>query len=165
MEPVDIHVAVPEGSRPSWSDRFKPRLSARTQFVFAGVIWYAVAVVLGTRGVGWLIGAEWAIVLAAVGVVLGLAKARYIMQRVATRAVDRIRMRDREKCAGGFFSWQTWVVVLVMMAGGHALRLTDMPRPVLGALYVAIATGLLVAGRIYWMAAVEKTDSTREAPN
>ncbi len=45
---------------------------------------------------------------------------------------------------------RSWVVVVIMMAGGHALRLTDIPRPVLGVLYVAIATALALASRAYW---------------
>jgi hypothetical protein len=153
MEPVDTDIAVPRGAPPTLADRVKPRLSARTQLLLAGVLWYAVAVALGTRGIGWLVGAEWAFVLAAAGVLLGLLKARFIMERVAKKAIGRIRERDRDKCAGGFFSWQSWLVVLGMMALGHALRLTATPRPLLGALYVAIATGLLVAGRLYWIAA------------
>lgn len=153
MEPNDTDVAVPAGETLSFGDRFKPRLSARSQFVLAGAIWYAVAVALGTRGIGWLVGAEWALPLAVGGVVLGVLKARFIMERVAKRAIGRIHERDRGKCAGGFFSWQSWLVVIAMMALGHALRLTATPRPILGALYVAIATGLLIAGRLYWMAA------------
>jgi hypothetical protein len=161
MEPVDTDIAVPRGTAPSLADRIKPRLSARSQLLLAGVLWYAVAVLLGSRGIGWLIGAEWALVLGLVGVLLGVLKARFIMERVARRAISRIRERDREKCAGGFFSWQSWLVVLGMMALGHALRLTATPRPLLGALYVAIATGLLIAGRLYWVAAGRSASDTR----
>lgn len=140
---------------PSFAARFKPRLSARAQYVLAGTVWFAAAVALGVRGLAWVIAGDWSALLLAAGVLLGLLKARFIMQRVAVRAIDRIRERNRDKCAGGFFSWQSWLVVLIMMAGGHALRLTPMSRPMLGTLYVAIATGLLVAGRLYWDAALK----------
>jgi len=153
METPDTDTVTCAKSRSSSHNRFKPRLNARTQLVLAGSIWYAVAIALGMRGIGWAIGSEWPLLIAGVGLALGALKGRFVMRRVAVRAIDRIRERDRDKCAGGFFSWQSWVVVLVMMAVGHALRLTAIPRPILGALYIAIATGLLLAGRLYWRAA------------
>jgi hypothetical protein len=140
--------------RASIAHRVKPRLSARGQFVLAGTVWYAAGLALGARGAMWVMESEWAMLLAGAGAILGVLKARFIMQRVASRAIERIRERDREKCAGGFFSWQSWLVVLVMMAGGHALRLTPIPHPLLGALYLAIATGLLIAGSSYWRSAL-----------
>lgn len=162
METADTDVAIPGRSRPSLTNRLKPRLSARFQLLLAGIVWYAVAVALGLRGIGWVRGSQWVALLAAIGVGLGVLKGRFIMQRVASKAIARIQERGRDKCAGGFFSWQSWAVVLVMMAGGHALRLTPAPRPILGALYIAIATGLLLAGRLYWRAAItpaEQLDS------
>jgi hypothetical protein len=151
-------------SRAAVASRLKPRLSARAQFVLAGLVWYAAAIVLGVRGVGWLVGSEWALVLAGIGLALGLAKARFAMMRVASRAIDRIRARDRDRCGGGFFSWQAWLVVVVMMAAGHALRLTSIPRPALGVLYVAISVGLIVAGWAYWRAAASDASNSAVGP-
>jgi hypothetical protein len=153
MDTVDTDLEPSSRQGASLLRRLQPRLSARTQLLLAGTVWYAAAIALGMRGVGWLVPAEWGLLLAGVGVALGLLKARYAMSRVAARAIARIRERDRNRCAGGFFSWQSWVVVLAMMAVGHALRLTSLPRPALGVLYVAISTGLLVAGALYWRAA------------
>lgn len=126
------------------------------QLVLAGLVWYAAAAILAWRAVGWLVGADNALLLAVVGFVFGLLKARFIMDPVAVRAVGRIHERGREECAGGFFAWQSWLIVLVMMMAGHALRLTAIPHPWLGALYVTISTGLLLAGRRYWVAAFGK---------
>lgn len=158
METFDTDAVIPGEPRPPFTDRLKPRLGARTQLLLAGFVWYAVAISLGLRGAGWVIGSEWSTLLVVVGLVLGALKGRFIMQRVASSAIDRIQERGRDKCAGGFFSWKSWLVVLVMMAGGHALRLTAIPRPILGALYIAIAMGLLIAGRLYWRAAIEPVD-------
>ncbi len=132
---------------------YKPRASAKTQLVLAGCVWYLAATILGVRAVGWLVGADWALLLAGAGFALGLLKARYIMEPVALKAIERIEERDRAKCAGGFFSWRSWLIVAVMMGVGIALRMTPIPRPWLGALYVTISTGLVLAGSRYWMAA------------
>jgi hypothetical protein len=155
MEPVESDIAGRGLDAATIRERYKPRLAARTQLIVAGLLWYSVALVLGTRGLGWLVSDRWAIALGVVGVALGVLKGRFIMERVARRATERIRARDRDKCAGGLFSWQSWLVVLGMIAIGHALRLTAAPRPLLGVLYVAIATGLLLAGRLYWRSAAD----------
>ena len=138
----------------SSTSHFKPRASARAQLVLAGLVWYAAAAILAWRAAGWLIGADYALVLATAGLLFGLLKARFIMDPVAVEAVERIESRGKEECAGGFFAWQSWLIVILMMAAGIALRLTPIPRPWLGALYVTISTGLVLAGGRYWIAAV-----------
>ncbi|HET6498466.1 MAG TPA: hypothetical protein VFH17_05410, partial [Coriobacteriia bacterium] len=70
--------------------------------------------------------------------------------RVAEGVAQRIRDRGPDAAVAGFLSMRSWVVVVIMVATGHALRLTSVPRPVLGVLYVAVATALTVASRTYW---------------
>lgn len=121
------------------------------QLVLAGSLWLIAAVVLGFRGAGWLVTAPWGLALALLGVALGLAKARFLLDRIARGVARRIHDRGPGASIVGFLSVRSWVVVVVMMAGGHALRLTAAPRPALGVLYVAIATALAVASRTYWV--------------
>ncbi len=122
----------------------------RVQLVLAGTLWLVAAVILGARGAGWLVGIPWALPAALGGVALGALKARFLLDRVARSVARRIHDRGPEASIVGFLSVRSWVVVVIMMAGGHALRLTDIPRPVLGVLYVAIATALALASRAYW---------------
>jgi hypothetical protein len=42
-----------------------------------------------------------------------------------------------------------------MVAVGYVLRLTPIPLPVLGVLYVAVAVALLAAGGRYWREAFQ----------
>ncbi len=122
----------------------------RLQLVLAGVLWAVAAVILASRGVSWLLPlASWPALLLG-GIALGALKARYILRPVARKVIERIRDRGPAAPVAGFLSIRSWVVVVLMMAGGHALRLTAAPRPVLGVLYVAIASALLIASRAYW---------------
>ncbi len=139
-----------EGTAPSGPRRLKPRASARTQLLLAGAVWYVGAVILGVRGLGWLGAADLTFVLIAIAVALGATKARYILRPVASHAIERIQARGRDECAGGFLSWQSWLLVVAMVAVGYILRLTAIPRPILGVLYVAVAVALILAGRRYW---------------
>jgi hypothetical protein len=109
--------------------------------------------ILGYRAIGWLVGTPLAIPLWVAALVLGELKARYLMDRVARRAVERIRDRGSSSWVGGFLAPRSWLLIAVMMSAGHALRLTAIPRPWLGALYATVATGLLLSSRLYWRGA------------
>ncbi|MDY0087821.1 MAG: hypothetical protein RBS78_04660 [Coriobacteriia bacterium] len=124
----------------------------RAQLALAGVLWLAAATMLGTRGAGWLMGSKWTLVLALAAVVLGVVKARFLLDRVARSAAVRIRERGPDAPVAGFLSLRSWVSVGAMMTVGFALRLLGTPHLVLGLLYTAITTALLVASRVYWCA-------------
>lgn len=122
----------------------------RVQLALAGGLWLVAAAILGVRGIGWLLPVEWTPLLVGAGVLVGIVKARFLLDRVARGVARRIHDRGPDASIVGFLSVRSWVVVVIMMAGGHALRLTATPRPVLGVLYVAIATALALASRTYW---------------
>jgi hypothetical protein len=145
-----------EETAPPRLHRLKPRASARTQLVLAGAVWYAGAAILGVRGLGWLGEADLTLVLVTAAVALGAAKARYVLRPVASRTIERIQARGREECAGGFLSWQSWALVVGMVGIGYLLRLTPIPEWILGVVYVAVGAALLIAGRRYWQAAMER---------
>lgn len=156
------------GSLPAWLDRLTPRAGVRVQLVSAAIVWLVGASILLVRGVVYVQGRSWhAWALAAgLAIVIAVPKTRYVLDRVATKAVSRIRARGRA-CYFGFFSWKSWAFVGLMMGGGIIIRNTFV-RPdvigagILGALYVGIGSALLVADRAFWHAAVEELRHARE---
>lgn len=132
-----------------------PRASARVQLVLAASMWFVASLILGIRGALWLGQSQLWLPLLILGAAIGVLKARFLLDAVARSAAARIRARGRSACAGGFLSATSWLMVVGMIAAGHALRLTAIPRPILGVLYVAVGIGLVVADRIYWREAIQ----------
>jgi len=132
--------------------QWKPAAPAKTHLLLAGLLWTCVGAGLTFAGVGWSAraGFAWGPVLVAAGGVAGVAKARFVLDRTALSSAARIRLRGDGKCLGGFLSWQSWMLVLAMIAGGIALRRSGLPRPLLGFLYTAVGTALLWSSRVYW---------------
>jgi hypothetical protein len=135
-------------------ERHKPAAAARTHLLLAALLWTAVGAVLLGVGAYWASGAPipYRPLLLGLAVGIGLLKAHFVLSRTARRGVGRIRSRGDGRCIGGFLSLPTWAFVAVMMLAGYLLRHGLLPRGIVGVVYVAIGTALLVAARRLWRA-------------
>ncbi len=128
----------------------------RIQLVAAASMWLVGASILLIRGVGYIQGRYWHAWILALGLALGVVKARLLLDRVATKAVLRIQGRA-DKSVFGFFSAKSWVLIAFMMGGGITLRhLVVNPNQIgagiMGAIYVGVGAALLLADRVFWRA-------------
>lgn len=131
-------------------------VKVRIQLIAAASMWLVGASILLIRGVGYIQGRYWHAWILALGLALGVMKARLLLDRVATKAVLRIQLRA-DKSVLGFFSAKSWVLIALMMGGGITLRhLVVNPHQVgagiMGAIYVGVGTALLLADRVFWRA-------------
>lgn len=153
-----------------WIDRLTPRAGVRPQLFAAAIVWAVGGGILVTRGVVYVADRSWhAWVLGAtLALLIAVPKARFILHRVAHKAVARILKRDHA-CFFGFFSWKTWGFIALMMGGGIALR-NAIVHPgvigagIMGAIYLGIGSALLFADRIFWVAAVRSVMRPDEPP-
>lgn len=162
---TDTNAAAPAKALPTWLDRLTPRAPVRLQLVSAALMWLVGLGFLLARGIGFLWtldvtfhDATWLIPIAALALVVGVIKARYILIKYARKAVARISRRGKA-CYFGFFAPSSWAFILVMMGGGIMLRhsaLVTFPLGLafLSLLYIAVGTGLAIADRIFWIAAL-----------
>lgn len=139
-------------------ERLTPRAGVRVQFVAAALMWLVGASILLFRGAGYVQGRYWHAWVLAAGLAIGVLKSRVLLDKIATKAVARIRARGR---AGffGFFSLRSWALVGLMMGGGIVLRrLVVHPdligAGIMGAIYIGVGTALLLADRLFWQAAL-----------
>lgn len=145
--------------------RFAPRAGVRIQLFGAALLWLVGTSMLLVRGIAYMLAHDefvrfghGTVLIAAAAVLIGVAKARLILIRYATRAVQRIRARGRA-CFFGLFAPSSWLFVLTMMGGGLLLRRTPLVdslagRTFLGVLYIAVGTALAIADTVFWRAAL-----------
>ncbi len=157
-------MSMAKATRPWW-DRFTPRTGVRVQMFSAALLWLLGVSFLLVRGVMFIEApgpgfrfSFWIVPIAIVAIVIGAIKARFILIRYADKAVARIQRRGHA-CYFGFFAPTSWLFVIVMMGGGMMLRhsaLVDYAwgRAGLSTLYIAVGTGLAIADRIFWIAAL-----------
>lgn len=131
--------------------RLFPQAGVRVQLAAAAVMWLIGACILLVRGTFYLRDEHWALWLMAIAAVLAVLKSRILLDRVARKAVARIRARGRAWFFG-FFSAKSWAFVVVMMGGGILLRRSGLHHGVLAVLYLGIGAALVLADRIFWTA-------------
>jgi uncharacterized membrane protein len=135
-------------------EAYKPAASARTHLLLAAAMWTVVGALLLLFGVKWTLRGQIALawLLLAVAVAAGALKARFLLRRAAGRTIERIRTRGDGRCVGGFLSIRSWAFVALMAGAGRLLRGALLPRAVVGLIYVAVGTALLLASRRLWQA-------------
>ncbi len=135
-----------------WLEAAKPTALPRTQVLMAQLLWTLAGLGLCWAGLYWIL--QWAgprgLLFAAPCLVVGLLKALFALDKVARRTLGRIDARGATRCALGFLSVRSWLLVAGMMVAGRLLRASPLPRADLGFLYVAVGSGLLVGSRTLW---------------
>ena len=135
-------------------EAYKPAASARTHLLLAAAMWTVVGTLLLSFGVRWTLAGQipldW--LLLATTVAAGWLKARFVLRRPARRMIERIRTRGDGRCVGGFLSIRSWAFVALMAGAGRLLRGELLPRTIVGLVYVAVGTALLLASHELWRA-------------
>lgn len=171
------HTYTPRETLPDMADEPTPapatrpvpplHSGVRVQIVSAATIWLVGASIVLVRGFGYVQGRSWIVWALAAGLVLGVLKSRYMLERVATRAVERIRARGPAFFLS-FFSLRAWALVAVMMGSGIAIRnvvvaSNELGTGILGAVYIGVGTALVLADRVFWHAAFRKPKDAQAA--
>jgi hypothetical protein len=135
-------------------EAYKPAASARAHLLLAALMWTVVGSTLLVVGARWVLISDisFALPLLALAMVAGALKAEFVLKRAAGRMIGRIRARGDGRCLGGFVSLPTWALVVAMMGLGYLLRHGLLPHALVGLIYVAIGTALLLASRHAWSA-------------
>lgn len=144
-----------------------PEASPRIQTYGAAIMWAIGAAILLSRGLAYVHDRHWHAWALALGLTLGVLKARLLLTRVAQKAVIRINERGRAHFFG-FFSLRSWALVATMMGGGIALRHlvvnpTTVGAGIMGALYIGVGTALAIADRTFWLAALHGSKEVHDA--
>jgi hypothetical protein len=144
-----------------WFQKYKPAAPARVHLLLAALMWTAVGGALLFFGIRWALVGRMPHVrlLLAVAATAGLAKARWVLWRAAGRIVERIKQRGDGRCLGGFVSWRTWLLIILMITAGRLLRGGLLPSPVVGLIYAAVGTALLAGSFRVWLAWGQRADS------
>ncbi|MEK6197506.1 MAG: hypothetical protein N2B58_04965 [Desulfobacterales bacterium] len=130
--------------------RYKPGVSIRTHLLLGALIWTIVGFFLLTNGFV-LVLIESHLWYGLTGLLLGTAKAFFILDRMARKNMKRIKEFEDKVCFGSVYSLKTWFMVAAMIALGRFLRTTVLPGEVVGLIYTAVGWALMLSSRLMWI--------------
>jgi len=126
--------------------RLKPAVPRHYVFALAGCLWTFAGILLCFRAAVWLgvfsFGAE--IALELVSVVLAAASYSLIFSRLVQKNIDRINGLPERACMFAFTHWRGYLMIVLMMILGMALRSTAIPKYYLSVPYTAMGGTLLI---------------------
>lgn len=135
--------------------RFKPGVPKRYLLLAAGLAWTTAGLMLGLRGLLWVVSNDSFIpVHVVVAIILGLIFFQLVFAKVSLKHITRIHAMDILKPSlFAFFDAKGYIMMVLMISLGIFLRKTKFVEPeILYNFYVLMGTPLLVSAIRFYFA-------------
>ena len=132
--------------------KYNPAVKKEYLLLPAGFAWLGVGVMLCTMAFRWLQSAADPIVLAAIGIASGIIISIFGFTKIARKNIERIKALPGSRCFFSFMTLKSYLLVLVMMSFGIALRHSSLPKTFLSVIYIGIGVALAISSISYFRA-------------
>ncbi|MDY0040694.1 MAG: hypothetical protein RBS57_10320 [Desulforhabdus sp.] len=132
--------------------KYTPSAHRHWLWLLSGLLWSVVGVLLCVMAAHWLTDIDWpqSLIAASAGFTLGGIIYRFGFSRIARKNILRILQLPNEVCLFAFQTWRSYMLILIMMALGLALRHSSLPKITLAMIYLAIGTALTFSSTLYY---------------
>ena len=130
---------------------FTPVVDKKVLVLLAGTMWCGVGIMLISFAVSWLSfysGREEVLFFSA-GFLVAMPVHHFGFLRIADKNLNRLLALTKKRCVLAFMTWKSYLIVLVMMSMGIALRHSAIPKRYLSVLYNGIGLALFLSGIRY----------------
>jgi ABC-type nickel/cobalt efflux system permease component RcnA len=132
--------------------KFTPSVDKRILVLLAGLMWCGVGIMLIRFAVSWLIiydGKE-QVLFFAIGFLAAMPIHHFGFLKIADKNLNRLMPLTEKKCVFSFMTWRSYIIVLIMVSMGIALRHSSIPKRYLSILYNGIGLALFLSGIRYF---------------
>jgi hypothetical protein len=129
-----------------------PAVDKSILILLAGLMWCGVGVLLVSYAVTWLslcTGME-QLFLYSGGFLAAMPIHHFGFLKIADKNLNRILPLTQKKNPFSFMTWKSYLIVLIMVSMGIALRHSSIPKPYLSILYNGIGLALFLSGIRYF---------------
>jgi hypothetical protein len=133
------------------SSTLKPAVPKSVLLFLAGFIWFCVGTMLLVHACSWLsnVPGELRYIFFGVGFVAALVIHHFGFQKIADKNINRILPMLDSQCIFAFFSWKSYIIIIVMVGMGRLFRSSEFPKAYLAILYTAIGLALVLSSLKY----------------
>ncbi len=152
------------------------KMSHKALIIFSGLIWLIVGCFLLPLGLNFLLQAvqkihlhekvhypllslflsltsnveNAAVILIAIGMLIGYSKGRYILGKSALKGVQRIRSFSNPTELKNIYSLKYYILLIIMIGLGVSMKYLGIPTDIRGLIDVAIGSALINGAMIYF---------------
>ena len=130
---------------------FTPLADKRILVLLAGLMWCGVGIMLVRYAISWLVpmGIHGAAIYYAAGYLAAMPIHHFGFLKIADKNLSRLLPLTEKKCIFSFMTWRSYLIVLLMVSMGIALRHSALPKRYLSILYNGIGLALFLSGIRY----------------
>lgn len=131
--------------------QFTPSADKRILVLLAGLMWCGVGIMLIRFAVIWLypLGIKTSVIYYAAGFLAAMPIHHFGFLKIADKNLRRLLPLTEKKCVFSFMTWKSYIIVLIMVSMGIALRHSSIPKRYLSILYDGIGLALFLSGIRY----------------
>jgi hypothetical protein len=131
--------------------KFTPSADKRILVLLAGLMWCGVGIMLMRFAVTWLfpLGINTAGIYFAAGFLAAMPIHHFGFIKIADKNLRRLLPLTEKRCVFSFMTWKSYIIVLIMVSMGIALRHSAIPKRYLSILYNGIGLALFLSGIRY----------------
>ena len=131
--------------------QFTPSADKRVLVLLAGLMWCGVGIMLIRFAVTWLypLGIKTAGFYYAAGFLAAMPIHHFGFLKIADKNLSRLLPLIEKRCVFSFMTWKSYIIVLIMVSMGIALRHSSIPKRYLSILYDGIGLALFLSGIRY----------------
>jgi hypothetical protein len=120
--------------------------------LLAGLMWCGVGIMLVRYAVSWLSICTWKeqLFFYTVGFLAAMPIHHFGFLKIADKNLNRILLLTEKTSLFSFMTWKSYIIVLIMVSMGIALRHSSIPKRYLSILYNGIGLALFLSGIRYF---------------
>jgi hypothetical protein len=131
--------------------KFTPSADKRILVLLAGLMWCGVGIMLMRFAFTWLspLGFKTAGFYYIAGFLAAMPIHHFGFLKIADKNLRRLLPLTEKRCVFSFMTWRSYIIVLIMVSMGIALRHSALPKRYLSVLYNGIGLALFLSGIRY----------------
>ncbi|MCE5243111.1 MAG: hypothetical protein ABFD98_17670 [Syntrophobacteraceae bacterium] len=131
-----------------------PTVDRSWLLLLSGILWSVVGISLCIMACRWLSEMQWPMQILGIVAGFGPGIPAYLFgfSRIARKNIARIGEKPDRVCLFAFQAWRSYLLILVMILLGYALRHSHLSQLVVAVIYSAVGTGLTFSSTLYYAA-------------
>jgi hypothetical protein len=132
-------------------NKFDPAVDRRILIALSGITWIIVGIILSLVAIRWLwpLKLHSSLLLGLTGATFSLLIHHFGFLKLVDTNIERIMSMKEKVCIFAFQAWKSYLIILIMIGMGMALRKSPLPKPYLSVIYIGFGGAMILSSIRY----------------